>query len=207
MWPKYNNMLKVGITGGIGSGKTTVCRLFELLGAPVYYADERARYLMHHDVAVRSAIVDAFGAEAYTPSGELDRAYLAQLAFADPQQLQALNAIVHPAVAEDEARWQVAQEGVPYTLKEAAILFESGSYKNVDRVIVVYAPRELRLARAMQRDGASAEAIEARMAKQMPEEEKLQHADYIVHNDGQQMLIPQVWALHRALLDRQAVGE
>ena len=193
--------LHIGITGGIGSGKTTVCRIFETLGIPVYYADDEAKALMTADDELRARLVAAFGAKTYRPDGALNRPYLAGLVFNDAAQLARLNGLVHPAVARHGAAWQAAQTGVPYTLKEAALLFESGSDRALDKVITVHAPEALRLERVMHRDGATAAQVRARMAKQLPETEKLARADYIIHNDGEQALIPQVLAIHRQLID------
>lgn len=192
-------MLKVGITGGIGSGKTTVCKIFETLGIPVYYADDRAKWLMVHDPELVAGIQAAFGAEAYTPEGRLNRAYLAKTAFGDPEKLAQLNALVHPAVFRDGSAWHHAQTGVPYTLREAALLFESGSYRAIDRMIVVTAPVEVRLKRVTERDQVSEAAVRARMEQQWPEEEKVKRADYLIHNDGEQLLVPQVLEIHRLL--------
>lgn len=190
-------MHHLGITGGIGSGKTTVCKIFETLGIPIYYADERAKHLMSHDPELMAGIVDLFGPEAYLEPQVLNRAHIAKVAFNDKNKLDQLNALVHPAVGRDGLAWQAAQQNVPYTLKEAALLYESGSYRSLDKIIVVTAPLEVRIARVMTRDGAKREDVEARIAKQMPEAEKVRLADFVVHNDGQQALIPQVLAIHR----------
>jgi dephospho-CoA kinase len=190
---------KVGITGGIGSGKTTVCKIFETLGIPVYYADERAKWLMAHDEELKAAIIETFGSQAYTDDDSLNRVYLAEMVFGDEQQLQRLNALVHPAVGRDAEAWHERQRQAPYTLKEAALLFESGSFRQLDKVITVFAPRELRLQRVMQRDGATQEQVEARMARQLPEEEKVRRADYVIYNDGRAPLVRQVWEIHLAL--------
>ena len=192
-------MLHVGITGGIGTGKTTACKLFEALGIPVYYADERARWLMEHDEELRRGIIGLFGAAAYTDEGLLNRPEIARQAFGNPELLQKLNAITHPAVAQDGLAWQQAWQGVPYTLKEAALLYESGSYRLLDKIIVVSAPLELRIARVMARDDCSREAVLERIARQMPQEEKEARADFVLYNDGVQMLIPQVLRIHRTL--------
>ncbi|MFN7117204.1 MAG: dephospho-CoA kinase [Saprospiraceae bacterium] len=191
---------KIGITGGIGSGKTTVCKIFETLGIPVYYADERAKWLMTHDAALKNGIQQLFGEAAYTKEGALNRPYIAQLAFNNPEKLQQLNALVHPAVFRDQEQWHESQLNVPYTLKEAALIYESGSDKDLDKVIVVTAPVDLRVQRVMERDGITREAIEARLKQQMPEEEKLKRADFVIHNDMEWSLIPQVLAIHNQLL-------
>lgn len=190
-------MHHLGITGGIGSGKTTVCKIFETLGIPIYYADERAKYLMSHDAELIKGIIELFGKEAYLEPHVLNRAHIAKVAFNDKEKLNQLNALVHPAVARDGQTWQAAQQNVPYTLKEAALLYESGSYRSLDKIIVVTAPLEIRIQRVMARDGAKREEVEARIAKQMPEEEKVKLADFVVYNDGARALIPQVIAIHR----------
>ena len=191
-----------GITGGIGSGKTTVCRIFEALGIPVYYADDEAKRLMTEDAPLRARLVEAFGEATYLPDGALNRTYLAELVFNDAAQLERLNGLVHPAVGRHSAAWQRAQRDVPYTLKEAALLFESGSERMLDGVITVFAPEALRIARVTQRDRTTPAEVRARMAKQLSEAEKLRRADFIIHNDGEQALIPQVLAIHRQIVRR-----
>ncbi len=191
-------MLKVGITGGMGSGKTTVCKIFEALGIPVYYADDRAKWLMVHQPEVRKAILKLFGPEAYQDD-QLNRAHIAKIAFSAPEKLKQLNAIVHPAVFKDGQLWHESQQKVPYTLKEAALIFESGSYKTLDKVITVFAPKELRIQRIMKRDNSDRSAIEARMDKQMPEEEKIEKADFVIYNDGEHSLVRQVLYIHEQL--------
>lgn len=194
--PEHSRILKVGITGGIGSGKTTVCQIFEALGIPVYYADQRAKWLMVHDPALVAGIKQLLGGQAYLADGSLDRAYIARRVFNDAELLQQLNLLVHPAVAKDGERWHCAQKGVPYTLKEAALLFESGSYQAMDKMITVFAPEEMRLQRVLARDGGEPEAVRARMKNQMPEEEKMRRADFVVYNDGRRSLVQQVLEIH-----------
>lgn len=191
--------LKIGITGGIGSGKTTACRIFEQLGIPVYYADERAKQLMAEEQELRSEIIRIFGPEAYQADGQLNRQHIAKQAFNDQALLQQLNAAVHPAVARDSLAWHKQQQKVPYTLKEAALLYESGSDKALDKVIVVSAPEQLRLQRVMQRDGVDEAAVRARMDRQMPQEEKVRRADFVLHNDSKQSLIQQIHRIHQTL--------
>jgi len=191
--------LKIGITGGIGSGKTTACRIFEQLGIPVYYADERAKQLMAEEPELRSEIIRIFGPAAYQADGQLNRQHIAKQAFNDQALLQQLNAAVHPAVARDSQAWHEQQQKVPYTLKEAALLYESGSDKALDKVIVVSAPEQLRLQRVMQRDGVDEAAVRARMDRQMPQEEKVRRADFVLHNDGKQSLIQQIHRIHQTL--------
>ena len=192
--------LKIGITGGIGSGKTTVCKIFSTLGIPVYNADDRAKYLMTNNLEIIDKLKQLFGEAAYLPDGNLNRQHIAQIAFNDPTILQQLNAIVHPAVYEDGLAWQAAQKNVPYTLKEAALLFESGSYLALDKIITVFAPKEIRLQRVVARDKTDPAEVIARMNKQMEDTKKIQLADFVIFNDGKHALIPQVHRLHHRLL-------
>lgn len=198
-------MLKVGITGGIGSGKSTVCHIFSVLGIPVYDADSRAKWLQTHDSLLQNQIIQHFGNAAYLPDGSLNRGYLASQVFNQPEKLKLLNSLVHPRVAEDSATWLAQQQaaGKPYAIKEAALMIEAGSYKQLDVLIVVTAPDEVRIARVLQRDPQrSPEEIAAIISKQMPESEKIKMADYVIVNDGNHLLIPQVLQLHQALLTR-----
>jgi dephospho-CoA kinase len=192
-------LLKIGLTGGIGSGKSTVARIFEILGIPVYYADAAAKRLMNTDPALREQIIAAFGAEAYT-GGELNRQYLAQQVFHDEKKLAGLNSLVHPATIHDAEKWIAAQTS-PYTVKEAALIFESGSEKLLDYVIGVSAPQELRIQRTMQRDHISREEVLKRIHQQMDEKLKMEQCNFIVYNDEEQPVLPQVLALHRQLLE------
>lgn len=194
--------LRVGITGGIGSGKTTVCRIFATLGIPIYYADDRAKWLMANDPDLRHELTQLFGAMAYLPNGSLHRSYIAGIVFHRPDRLQALNQLVHPAVGRDSLAWEAEHDDVPYTLREAALLYESGSYRQLDKIITVTAPEALRIQRVMARDGVDEAAVRARMDRQWPEAEKVQRADFVIHNDGRESLIPQVWHLHHQLLER-----
>lgn len=191
--------LRIGITGGIGSGKTTVCQIFASLGIPVYYADDRAKWLMGNDPQLIATLKDAFGEKTYTEQGTLDRAYLAELVFNNQEQLDILNSIVHPAVREDGIRWDEQHQDTPYTLREAALLYESGIYQLLDQIITVTAPEALRIQRVMERDGLREEQVKARMDKQWPEEKKVALADFVIHNDGQHSLIRQVFQIHQQL--------
>lgn len=189
-------MKVVGITGGIGSGKTTACQIFEALGVPVYYADMRAKELMAHNVSLKAKIVQAFGQRAYS-EGELNREYLAREVFGSKERLSVLNGLVHPAVADDFDEWLEENKKSSYVLKEAAILFESGAYHNVDVAVLVIAPKEERINRVVKRDGATRDQIIQRMNNQWTQERKAKLADHIINNDGTQLLIPQVLELHR----------
>jgi len=194
-------MLRVGITGGIGSGKSIASRLFQALGVPTYDADTRARWVMENDPELRQQLCAAFGPGTYDAGGRLNRAVLASTVFRNPELLAQLNAFVHPHVGTDFERWANAQQymGHAYVLKEAALLFEAGSYKQLDCIITVFAPLPVRQARVLRRDPHRTPAdVQAIMAKQLGEEEKMQRADYVLTNDDLQPLLPQVLALHAA---------
>jgi len=191
-------MIKVGLTGGIGSGKSTVARIFETLGIPVYYADDAAKRLMNENKELIENITRHFGKESYS-NGKLNRAHLAKLVFNDPDKLILLNSITHPATIEDANQWMQRQTS-PYTIKEAALIFESGSAEHLDYVIGVYAPAALRIKRTMDRDHISREDVLSRMNRQIDEEMKMKLCDAVVVNDEQQLLIPQVIQQHEYLL-------
>jgi len=192
-------MLKIGITGGIGSGKSTICLIFEVLGIPIYNADTRAKWLMINHKDLKQEIIKIFGQLAYLQNGSINRVYLATRVFNDPILLKQLNALVHPVVASDYEQWHFSQQKVPYTLKEAALLFESGSYQKLDKIITVFAPKAVRIDRILKRDQTDIAAIEARMEKQMPEEKKIELADFLINAHGT-LLIPQVMEIHQKLL-------
>lgn len=193
-------MKKIGITGCIGSGKSTVSAIFMQLGIPVYSADIRAKALMNSSPALIKDIKELLGEQAYLTTGKIDRAYIAAQVFNNPDLLGRLNNLVHPAVFADFDTWSLDQPPKPYILKEAALLFETDSYKQVDEVIVVTAPEELRITRTMIRDGLSREAVIARMNNQMSEEDKVKRSQYQIVNDELHMLIPQVLKLHRKFI-------
>lgn len=192
-------MFQVGITGGIGSGKTLVCSIFDKIGIPVYDADSRARSLMNHDPGLVSEITDLLGEEAYR-DGSLDREYVAGKVFMNEDLLNRLNRIVHPAVRDDYLQWVKERTDVPYVIEEAAILFESGAHRFMDLTVLVYAPEDLRIRRVMERDGVSEEEVRMRMRHQMNEEEKKKLADQMISNDGTEMLLPQIIWLHEYIL-------
>lgn len=191
-------MLKIGITGGIGSGKSTVAKVFEILGIPIYYADDAAKRLMNEDEKLKEKIQLQFGNEVYK-NGQLDKKKLAEIVFTFPEKLGLLNALVHPATLQDAARWMQSQSTV-YCLKEAALIFESGAHEQLDFVIGVTAPAPLRIQRTMQRDGVTREEVIVRMDKQMDEIIKMKLCDFVIKNDEQEMLLPQVLNLHKKLL-------
>ena len=191
-------MLKIGLTGGIGSGKSTVAKVFEVLGIPIYYADEAAKRLMNADEELKEKIKLQFGNEVYK-NRQLDKKYLADIVFTSPEKLALLNALVHPATLKDAERWMQKQT-TPYCIKEAALIFESGAQQNLDYVIGVTAPAPLRILRTMQRDGVTREAVTARMDKQMDDIIKIKLCDFVIKNDEQEMLLPQILELHKKLL-------
>lgn len=192
-------MLKVGITGGIGSGKTTVCKIFETLGIPVYYADDRAKKIMVSNADVIHQVKSLFGEESYE-NGQLNRKLIAEKAFNNKILLQQLNAIVHPAVFQDSFNWFQSHQDKHYVLYEAAIMFESGSYKLMDKTITVFAPIEDRIERTMKRDNITKEEVLERIDKQLAEEEKIKRADFVIYNDHSQPLIEQVLTIHQHIM-------
>lgn len=194
-------MLKIGITGGIGSGKTTICQLFELLGVPVYYADNASRQLLGSDPEIKRSVVALFGEEILDEQKMIDRRKVASRVFGNDVALKKLNAIMHPAVGLDFERWLKQHRSVPYIIKEAAIMFESGAYKQLDKIIALTAPEDLRIARVMKRDGSEKEEVERRVAAQMSEQERVERSHYVIVNDEQQLVIPQVLQLHRIFIN------
>lgn len=195
-------MLKVGVTGGIGAGKSVVCRVFHTLGIPVFNADDTAKRLMETDAALVASIRSLFGYSIYI-DGRLDRKKLAAIVFEQPALLQQLNALVHPATIAYGNTWMQEQSS-PYVIKEAAIFFESGSYKEMDVMIGVSAPENIRISRALQREGMTREKVLQRIASQMDDAEKMSRCDYIITNDDTTAVIPQVLGIHKALLVKSA---
>lgn len=195
----------LGLTGGIGSGKSTVAGYFRELGVPVYDSDHEARVLMHEDAEIRKKIIALFGSEAYEDKA-LNRAYISSKVFADPELLEQLNAIVHPSVRRHFRQWAKAQD-VPYVLQEAAILFENGAHRELDAMILVWAPRETRIHRVMERDKVSREAVLARMQHQWSDAETTALADYIIENIDRSETARQVAHLHSELLENMGVAE
>jgi len=198
-------MLKIGITGNIGSGKTTVSQMFRVLGIPVFYADIEAKNIMTTDPVLVADMKKAFGDEAYLTDGSLNRKYIANIVFNDDEQLAKLNSLTHPAVFRAFDNWVVGIKNVPYVIKEAALLFESTSYKMCDYSLLVTAPLDLRIGRVTKRDHITRAEVEAREAKQFTEAKKRELADYIIENDETHLLIPQVLKLHDAFLQLAAV--
>ena len=190
---------KIGVTGGIGSGKTLICRIFMHLGIPVFKADEMSKFLLDNNRELRNELIRAFGNQIYKDS-KIDRQHFASVIFSNKSKLDLANRIIHPFVGRFFREWVVEQKEVPYVIEEAAILFESGAYKMMDKVVMVSAPVDLRIQRVMERDGMDREAIEARMRFQADEEEKVKRADYVIVNDGNEMVLPQLLRIHNELI-------
>jgi len=188
---KTNRMLKIGITGGIGSGKSTVCRVFSALGIPVFEADRIAKDLMNTDEEIREKLVNLFGAPVYLPEGVVDRKYLAGIVFNDSSLLAQLNAIVHPVVRRTFFDWCDKQKS-PYIIHEAAILFESGFYKMMDKTITVVTNENERRQRVMKRDGLTLELVKERIRNQWSDEERIKLADFVIGNNDDELIIPQI---------------
>jgi dephospho-CoA kinase len=194
-------MLKIGITGNIGGGKTTISKIFEILQVPVFYADDAAKKVMVEDQILIDELKATFGREAYFKDDELNRKHIADIVFNNETKLNKLNAIVHPAVFRAFDAWTATKKNAPYVMKEAALLFESSSYKMCDYSILVTAPLELRIQRVMARSGLTRKEVESRNARQFSEEKKTELSDYVIRNDDTELVIPQVLELHRQFLD------
>lgn len=188
-------MLQIGLTGGIGAGKTTVAKIFTVLGIPVFNADDEAKMLMNNDEQLKKDIVNQFGTESYV-NNELNRKYIADIVFNDKYKLDLLNTIVHPATIKHYNNWLMQQKSA-YVIKEAALMFEAGSANNLQFVIGVFAPKHIRYKRVMQRDNTTKELVEARMKNQIDENIKMKLCDAIIINDEQQLVTPQVLQLHQ----------
>ncbi len=196
--------LQIGVTGGIGSGKSLVCRIFSCLGIPVYDADSRAKALMTTDGILIRQIKEEFGDLSYDDNGNLNRVYIASEVFGNETRLARLNELVHPRVAEDYKRWyEKVKVSVPYVVKEAALLYESGSFKQLDEVIVVFAPEDVRISRVLKRDPhRTSEQVKDIIRRQMDDDTKLKRADHVITNDESLLLIPQVVSLHQRFSDK-----
>ncbi|MGN6353587.1 MAG: dephospho-CoA kinase [Parafilimonas sp.] len=192
-------MLKIGLTGGMGSGKTTVSKIFNVLGIPVFYADEAAKTIMNENAALKEGIINLFGKEAYT-NDILNRKYISGIVFNDKFKLEQLNALVHPVTIAAADEWANAQSSA-YIIKEAALMFESPAAANLDYIIGVYAPQHLRLQRVMDRDNVLREAVLARMNNQLDETIKMKLCDFVIINDEQTAVLPQVLELHKKFLE------
>jgi dephospho-CoA kinase len=198
----------IGLTGGIGSGKSTIAKVFENLGVPIFDADASAKHIMNTSSAIKEKLIETFGPEVYTmqnnhqgevESSSLNRSFLSKIVFADPTKLELLNAIVHPITIKAAMDWAAAQTA-PYVIKEAALFFESGSSLGTYKIIGVNAPKAVRIHRVMKRDNCTKEEVEKRMANQIEESLKMKLCDWVIINDDQQLVLPQVVALHQQIL-------
>ena len=191
-------MLKIGLTGGMGSGKTIVSRIFSVLGVPVFYADDAAKTVMNEDAELKQKIMSLFGADAYMED-QLNRKYISSIVFNDPFKLEQLNALVHPVTIAAADKW-MQQQTAPYVIKEAALMFEAGAAAHLDYVIGVFAPQSMRIQRAMQRDGITREEALARINNQVDDNIKMKLCDFVIVNDEQQSVLSQVLNLHEKFL-------
>ena len=192
--------LRIGITGGMGAGKSTVCKIFSQIGISIYDADSRAKWLMNNNPELKEAIRKSFGWDSYTRKDDLNRDYLAKVVFNNEEKLKNLNSIVHPAVMKDFELWTQEHKDERYSLKEAALLFESDSYKNLHKVIVINSPIETRIERVVKRDHVKREDVLKRIENQSTDRERMEKADWIIYNDGINSLIEQAMKIHRQIL-------
>jgi dephospho-CoA kinase len=195
-------MKRIGITGGIGCGKSIVCKVFQLLGVPVFYADDEAKKLYYTE-EIKEVLIKKYGSQIYSSDKQLNKAMLASIIFSNPDELQFINSLIHPRVAKVYEQWCAEHKHLPYTLKEAAILFESGAYKEMDSVITVSAPKELRIKRIIKRDNLSRQQIEERINNQWTEEERIKHSDFVIYNDDKSLVLPQIVDLHNKLINKE----
>lgn len=192
-------MLKVAITGGIGSGKSIVCSVFEKLGIPVFYADPEARKLMNSDIGIREKMLNYFGLEIFDNNFQLNRSKLAAIIFNNKEALSTVNGIVHPVVRKEFNKW-AKQQISPYVILESAIILESELVNDFDKIVTISAPLEVRIDRVMKRDSVSREVVLERIKNQMDEDLKREKSDYIIVNDGKEiMLLPQIINIHNSL--------
>lgn len=190
--------MKIGLTGGMGSGKSTAAKIFEALSVPVFYADDESKNILENNPSVKEKLSSRFGPELF-PGGKLDRAFLASQIFNNKEALAFVNSVMHPAVADRFLNW-CDEQSAPYCLKEAAILFEIGSYKQLDKTILVVADKEIRIERVMKRNGWSREEVLARMKNQWEDSEKEPLADFVIYNSEKEMLTPQILKIHENLI-------
>jgi dephospho-CoA kinase len=195
-------MKLIGLTGGIGSGKSTVASMFKTLGIPVYESDQRAKVLMQENDSLRKSLTSLLGAEAYLADGALNRSWIARQVFSDPALLQQLNALVHPAVYLDLVTWakEETQQAAPYLIQESAILFEENLTDRLTAIILIVAEENTRIDRVVKRDQTSPEEVRQRMKNQWSDDDKIPLSDYIIFNDGERALIEQVMEVHQMIL-------
>lgn len=195
-----NRPLVVGVTGGIGSGKSTACRIFNQLGVPVYYADDQGKYLLNTNSQLKAQVIDIFGVESYTSNGTLNRAYLASRVFSDQNELNKLNKLVHPAVAKNFKEWVDQHGSTPIVIKEAALLIENESYKLLDKLITVLAPQKVRIERVLLRDTQRSKTqVEDIIENQIDDKIRSDVSDYLIDNSGIKLLIPQILEVYKKL--------
>ncbi len=196
-------MLKIGITGGMGSGKSTVCNIFRNLGVPIFTSDVEGKRLLNYDSSTIKQIKEAFGEDMYTSEGLIDSRRMGQLVFNSPRDLERLNGIIHPKVKWAFEEWTETHQQKPYIIKEAAILFETGYYQHLDKIINVFAPKEQRIQRIVKRDNSTVEHVERRMHFQFTDEVRNEMADFIILNEDNRQydLLPQVMELHEVFLN------
>lgn len=194
-----NKPLSIGLTGGIGSGKSLVADFFKLLGVPVYTSDVEAKKLMYTNSFIRKSLIDAFGDKVYSDSGELNRSELATLIFNNEDALQKVNNIVHPQVRLHYKEWLLKHAVEPYVIQESALLFDTGFYTNFDKIITVTADKEIRLSRVVERDSCTKESVLERMSKQISEQEKIEKSDFVIYNNSE-LVIPQIITVHKEIL-------
>ncbi len=199
-------MKKIGITGGIGSGKTTVCEIFSTLGIPVFNADLEAKNLQNNNNDIKQLIIKVLGNSVYTNDGILDRKKVAEIIFNDPNALAAMNDIIHPAVRRNFLSWSERYHEVPYVLYEAAILFESGYARDFDQTILILADEQIRISRVVKRDKITEEVIKQRISNQMPDRVKIKKANYIIENNDQSLLIPQILKIDKLIREDGKIG-
>ena len=198
--------LRIGITGGMGAGKSTVCKVFSQIGISIYDADSRAKWLMNNNPELKEAVRTSFGWDSYTRKDDLNRDYLAKVVFNNEEKLKVLNGIVHPAVMKDFELWTQEHKDEPYSLKEAALLFESNSYKILHKVIVINSPIETRIERVVKRDHVKREDVLKRIENQSTDRERMEKADWIIYNDGVHSLIKQAMKIHHEILEIRDQG-
>jgi dephospho-CoA kinase len=191
-------MLKVAITGGIGSGKSLVCQVFKTLGIPIFNADDTSNQLVENNLELKASIIELFGKEAYI-NGNYNRKFIGNIVFSNPEKLQLLNDLIHPLAIQEAKQW-FEEQHAPYAIKEAAILFESNAQQDIDIVIGITAPEAVRIERVMQRTGYNKEEVIKRIALQMPEEEKMAKCHYVIQNDNNTAILPQLLRIHEALM-------
>ena len=190
-------MLKIGITGGIGSGKTLVCNIFSCLSVPIYNADFQAKKIINTNLEIKEKLINNFGKNIYLKSGKIDKIKLSKIIFNDKEAIQLINKIIHPVVRTDYHKWINKHKAQKYTIKEAAILFESGAYKELDKIITVYSPQNIKIKRIIKRDKINQTEILKKMKNQMSDKLKIKKADYVIFNNEKQLLLAQIIKLHK----------